>query len=840
MNDGKEKRKVQIQDVIVKRDIESVLITVDDDRKPDITALCRNGGIGYINKNYATRAVYASGIPTISMLNKYKDGNVPIRLTSIGLDPYEVADGEDSSRILTFKNSWPKFGSAVNFIPKRGKYFEMLENDIACFWTKNVTDKQRDDQRDAYLELQAALANDHPHLQRRFAMVALHEFSEWNKLHDSPSERHEIEYFDTLRKSLREFIDKNQDVKKIHLWIQGDASFRATFNGKRLKMGMDQAELASFFDREAKHAIEQKYSLTNPIEEFIKPFLGVEQIIDGDTLLESNYHLLHVIHAIAVDDYTQPDVNDNTEWWNFKTLTITHELYRLYTVKKSSFSGVTVKMMEKFMNEYDIVQAYHKEAEPLYSLDVQEYIGLAFAAAYMKSDLDNSLTLINMSSKSADILIKGGLKIGAVLIADEHTHKYNMHQRSKMRYHHQPVAEDVRKGNVLDLNLWANRQKPPIRKIDNFYDALELGPIILSPSGTGKTTFTQFMDKDSTFKSNRFEFELRDASWFDSHVNIGKTPSLALFEIQLLDKSRSRKEYDLIELAFSTSAVLRSMFISSKDLLLRFNVNDKTFGNKTEKEELGVLEAIEPSTSIVAKLASTNYDLNLLDEIEKSISSVLIKRRYTSVHVSPNVILEPITIGSMITNYDGDWAYVFQIDVGFTLVPISRSNTRRNGTDDLLSIIKDIEMFTMKIPHLSRGRHGHAVPDNYLIFIAKYKNPVEGHAGLTAMAFRIMFRFGRTAKDYAKHSQLETFPASGHALAALLMPRCILLAYLSEILFSKVTSPFSFPTNEPVREGRFHTKDEYLAAIKFAQNAHSLNGYTGSYLNARLTLFKNI
>jgi hypothetical protein len=84
------------------------------------------------------------------------------------------------------------------------------------------------------------------------------------------------------------------------------------------------------------------------------------------------------------------------------------------------------------------------------------------------------------------------------------------------------------------------------------------------------------------------------------------------------------------------------------------------------------------------------------------------------------------------------------------------------------------------------------------------------------MSYRSVFELGRNEHGLQTLHILDCLNASGHALSAFLTPKSIFLHYLEEILFSNVSSPFSFPTNEPVSGRNFHSKEDYIAANKFA------------------------
>lgn len=854
---------IPIEDINVVRAVDAVLIPTFLDVKIDITKVVRNGGVERCNEDYALQIVNTSDIPTIEML-----GTQFTRLTPIRKDSITRRNGilsNETGKIETYTNSWPKYGSAVHFIPKTGRYFHLLEKgEIACFWTKNVTGKLHDRQYHAFETMQEQLRSDYPHLVRRFKMVALQELPEWTELKASPSELTETMYFSALLKLLHDFIDQNRDVRSIHLWIQGEATFKVMrvmdTKGLANKYGKNQSELSEFLHKEAMTVIEQGTSLSNPINTFLKPFKFANRIMDGDVLLRRDYEFIEFIYALAVKDVTQPEINSDSHWWDFKELKYTTQMFKAFKNEANarSYHTYVVEMMKDWNERFEDDALDHKDDFTLEVIDIDYFLAMSFFSRYTKHrDItDNSVVFWNCSSKTATWLQNCGLKIGCVVIIDDETHRYNMYERSKDNTK-QPAAESARTQNIMDLLIWSRNQRdhetgeilPSIKNVSNFYDSLEFaekfGPIVLSPSASGKSEFVKTMRMTNSLEYHRHHENLEKTSWMAYHNDVTKTPSLSTFRMNLQNRSRSNKPMGLYETAFSTTAILRSMFISPRDLLLRFELSDiKDFDGSDNTFGLGVVEAIEPATSIVDGLRKKlmGEDQTLLNTIESALSMIFTLRQYTPLHTSSNVFLVPITLGEIIVNYTGDWVYAFDFTYGFRAVSVTRSNVRREGNDNAKAVFRDIESLLKRVSNAYElfSRFAHVDHTSTLFFYAKHKIPTPGSAGLTAMSFRTMFRYGRNINAYKLHKKLQTLNASGHAMAALLMPRCIFLTYLSEILFLNASSPFSFPTNEPVREGSFHTKDEYLAAIRFASHAYSLNGSAGRYLEIRLTLFRAI
>jgi hypothetical protein len=326
----------------------------------------------------------------------------------------------------------------------------------------------------------------------------------------------------------------------------------------------------------------------------------------------------------------------------------------------------------------------------------------------------------------------------------------------------------------------------------------------------------------------------RNANMFVNHHQIGSLHG-DLLSNEVVNASYSdiltrQSEYlnDSQILNSSIISTYHFTHLSGSNTLLCADVGEK-FGQMA----MCVLPNTSISGIVLEKYKSHPHVRKRAGIINEAIEGVCItlQNMYMNdfIHVSNNVKLKSMTIGEIISETDYDTYYVFSGDK-FHLLPIVRRNTIKYGKTDA-HIIEDMKL----------TRRSYQGAEN--AYIATWITPQPGYAGLLAMRYRSVGKIGRRTDHLMLLEELDALDASGHALASFSMEPHTHLAFVEELLTLNPNNPFSFPTNEPVAEENFHTKDEYHAAIKFIwtrYNVKVVSRGTTAMLMKKIIILENV
>lgn len=418
-------------------------------------------------------------------------------------------------------------------------------------------------------------------------------------------------------------------------------------------------------------------------------------------------------------------------------------------------------------------------------------------------EAERKCILFNLPIKVAEIIHAAGILISGVVVIDLDSMKYNISTRSASTL--QPTDMKLVSKNMAEIMMFA--EKKGIDFYPTLFDALQPG-IVLAASGTGKSKFVTSLNQER--KAADLSVHRRV---LNLHNTYSKIPKVGPYS-DVLANYGNRKD-NVILLGLRTSCVYRMTHLSSSDTLLRLPSVGAPIDSGSK-----VPDCIIPNTTIIHNLLKSKkkhlagpFNALLISTFRK-IGGCMSNFHYEYLHLCPNVKIHCVNIGDLITNGKVDTFYAFHHNSGWKMYPVVRLNTLANGMNDE-NIKEDIKA-TLDIINEFSDISYEAVRLLPSLFIATWKTDVKGFAGLTAMLYRTVFELGRNEHGLQTLYILDCLNASGHTLSAFLTPKSIFLHYLEEILFSNVSSPFSFPTNEPVSGRNFHSKEDYIAANKFA------------------------
>lgn len=418
-------------------------------------------------------------------------------------------------------------------------------------------------------------------------------------------------------------------------------------------------------------------------------------------------------------------------------------------------------------------------------------------------EAERKCILFNLPMEVARAIYAAGIPISGVVVIDPDSMKYNISTRSASTL--QPTDMKLVSKNMAELMLFA--RTVGITLYPTLFDALQPG-IVLAASGTGKTRFVSSLDqKDKATDLSIHQHVL------NLHNTYSKVPRVGPYSDTFANYGNRRD--NVILLGLRTSCTYSMTHLSSSDTLLRL----PSVGAPIDSDSK-VPDCIIPNTTIIHNLLKSKkkhlagpFNALLVSTFRK-VGGCMSNFHYEYLHLCPNVKIHCVNIGDLIVNGKVDTFYAFHHDYGWKMYPVVRLNTLANGMNDE-SIREDIKA-TLDIINEFSSISYEAVRLLPSLFIATWKVDIKGFAGLRAMLYRSVFELGRNERGLQTLYKFDCLNASGHTLSAFLTPKSIFLHYLEEILFSNVSSPFSFPTNEPVSGRNFHSKEDYIAASKFA------------------------
>lgn len=311
--------------------IPAVLIKYDDPIKPDITQAVRVGGKTAVNSEYADEISSVSGLPTTSMLRESINAGYNVDFISrSGLNPTTTGH---AVKIIWYENQYNVYGDASYFVREIIEDDESsLSKDIAVFWTKNKVSnpKKSDLQFKNYQALHNLISVRTDVDKKRFYVFGLHDHQSYTNMRDKEDAEFNLT---AITDSLFEFIDRNLDVKEIHVWIQGNTEKVVYSESGSKTVGYSNKVLfgklkgiGDEFLSKSSNNLSPMFNFPYPNKRKLKVKTGTEMIFDVLELIRELVDMLKVEYQVwqdfdvipfSINRFKELKPNSAIIFWNY-------------------------------------------------------------------------------------------------------------------------------------------------------------------------------------------------------------------------------------------------------------------------------------------------------------------------------------------------------------------------------------------------------------------------------------------------------------------------------------------------------------------------------------------